>query len=101
MSTLYVAEYEMLLVDARGDVVLAPLDPPLAEQTVTIGVSSAVAANPFTTRTRFIQISADTTCSVAFGKSPTATTGNQRLAANEKVFKGVNAGDLVAVIENS
>jgi hypothetical protein len=101
MSTLYIAEYEKLLVDAHGDVVLAPKAPPLVEQTVAIGLSSASAANPFTTRTRFIQVSTDTTCSIAFGPNPTATTGNQRLAANEKVFIGVEPGDLIAVIENS
>jgi hypothetical protein len=101
MSTLYVAEYEKLLVDTNGHVVLAPHEPPLVEQTITIGGSSTPATNPFSSRTKFVQLSTDAICSVAFGKNPTATTSNQRLPANTVVFKGVHAGDFVAVITNS
>src|SRR5262245_51953395 len=101
MSTLYIAEYEKLLVDINGNVVMAPHDPPLAEQTISIGVSSTKATNPFGTRTRFVQLSTDAICSVAFGPNPTATASNQRLPANAILFKGVKAGDYVAVITNS
>lgn len=101
MATLYVAEYEKLLVDTHGNVVIAPLEPPLAEQIISITGSSVRCTNAFSTRTKFVQLSTDATCSVAFGASPMATTGNQRLPANTLVFKGVHPGDFVAVITNS
>jgi hypothetical protein len=103
MSTLYVAEYEKLLVDSNGNVVMAPHEPPLAEQTISIGVSSAKATNPFSSRTKFVQLSTDVVCSVAFGNPANlaATSSNQRLGANAIVFKGVNPGDSVAAITNS
>jgi hypothetical protein len=102
MAVLYVAEYETLLVDTNGNVVMAPHEPPLAEQTISIGMSSARATNPFSTRTKFVQLSTDAICSVAFGGSAvTATSSNQRLPANTIVFKGVNPGDFIAAITNS
>jgi hypothetical protein len=103
MSTLYVAEYDKLLVDANGNVVMAPHEPPLVEQTVSIGMSSAAAVNPFSSRTKFVQLSTDAICSVLFGNPSglAATSSNQRLPANAILFKGVNPGDSVAVITNS
>lgn len=103
MSTLYVAEYEKLLVDTNGNVVMAPHEPPLAEQTITIGMSTAKLGNPFSSRTKFVQLSTDAICSVAFGNPSglAATSSNQRLPANTIVFKGVNPGDSVAAITNS
>src|SRR5262245_65087866 len=101
MSTLYVAEYEKLLVDINGNVVMAPHEPPIAEQKVSIGMNSTTADNAFGTRTKFVQLSTDAICSVAFGPSPVATSSNQRLPANTIVFKGVNPGDFIAVITNS
>ena len=59
MSTLYVAEYEKLLVDINGNVVMAPHEPPLAEQKVSIGMNSTTADNAFGTRTKFVQLSTD------------------------------------------
>jgi hypothetical protein len=101
MSTLYIAEYEKLLVDTNGNVVMAPHEPPLAEQTVTISGSSTKPTNAFNSRTKFVQLSTDAICSVLFGPNPTASATNQRLPANTIVFKGVNPGDSVAVITNS
>ena len=101
MSTLYIAEYDRLLVDANGNVVMAPHEPPLAEQTITISGSSTKPGNAFSSRTKFVQLSTDAICSVAFGPTPTASAALQRLPANTILFKGVNPGDWVAVITNS
>jgi hypothetical protein len=104
MSTLYIAEVEKLGLDSTGAGILAPLMPPAAEQTVGISGSSTQ-SDPFTSKTRFVQIHTDAICSIAFspqpGATPMATTSNQRLGAGETRFYAVNPGDLVAVISNS
>jgi hypothetical protein len=104
MSTLYIAEVTKLGIDAQGASIIAPQMPPIAEQTVTIGMSS-LPSEPFSGHTRFVQIHTDAMCSIAFsptpGATPSATTSNQRLGANETRFYAVNPGDLVAVIANT
>jgi hypothetical protein len=100
MSTLYVTELSSLGVDASGQNIIAPVMPPAAEQTVSIGGSTAASA-AFGGTTRFLQIHTDAICSIAFGTSPIATTGNQRMAANETRFYTVAPAMKVAVITNS
>jgi hypothetical protein len=100
MSTLYIAEIAELGVDSHGASVVAPVMPPITEQTLSIGVGS-VASAAFNGHTRFVQIHTDAICSLAFGASPSATTSNQRLAANETRFYAVTRGDKVAVIANT
>jgi hypothetical protein len=81
---------------------MASHDPPLAEQTISIGMSSAKTGNAFSARTKFVQLSTDAICSIAFGGSNvSATSSNQRLPANAIIYKGVNPGDFIAVITNS
>jgi hypothetical protein len=101
LAKLYVAEFAHLPLDDRGRPVMAPPMPPIAEQVVAIGMTSTQAANVFQSNTRYAQIHTDAICSVAFGTNPTATASNQRLAANETRFTGVNPGDLIAVIVNT
>lgn len=100
MATLYIAEYDELLVDAHGQTVMAPKDPPIAEQIVAIGVSHAESV-AFSGRTLFVQIGNDSTCSIAFGAAPVATTSNQRIPANNLIFKGVTRGNKISVIANT
>jgi hypothetical protein len=103
MSTLYVTEVTALGIDAGGQNIMAPAMPPALEQTVPISGSSA-ASGPFGGTTRFVQLHTDAICSVAFNvpgqAPPTATTSNQRLAANETRFYTVAPGGQVAVISN-
>jgi hypothetical protein len=100
MATLYIAEVDRLGIDAHGVSVMAPHMPPLAEQTLAIGMSSVPSA-AFGGKTRFLQVHTDAICSIAFGSSPVATAVNQRLAANETRFVAVTPGDKIAVITNS
>ena len=79
---------------------MAPAMPPIVEQTVAIGVSHAESA-AFSGKTLFLQVHCDVICSIAFGPAPVATTSNQRLAANETRFVGVNRGDKLSVISNT
>ena len=97
--TLYITELSSLGIDASGQNILAPVMPPPAEQTVTIGGSSAASA-AFGGTTRFVRIYTDAVCSIAFGTNPTATTANQRIAANEKRLYTVTPAMKVAVITN-
>src|SRR5450755_5196324 len=99
MATLYIAELSKVarLSNLMGDVAQASQVPPITEQTVAIGAGSVQSAL-FNPRTAFIRVNTDSTCSIAFGFNPTATTANMRLSANQTEFFGVYPGTLVAVI---
>jgi hypothetical protein len=77
--------------------VMAPIMPPIAEQSVTIGVDSA-RSKPISSRTKLVLLSTDSTCCLAFGTEPVAEIGIHRMAANEVRLYAVNAGDFIAVI---
>lgn len=103
MATLYVTEYATSGYKQIGGVtVQTPDEPPLAEQTVAIGASSA-ASSAFQTGTTVIRLHVDTVASLAIGLSPVATTSKQRFASGQTEFKSVpkGSGFQVAVIANS
>lgn len=103
MSTLYIAEYALAaLQQVSGSPPQAPHEPPLVEQTVPIGGSSQQ-SQPFNAQTTAVRLHCDVVCSVAFGLNPSATTSNQRFAANQTEFKSVPKGQgyIVAVIANT
>ena len=88
MATLYVTEYGTIAglpATANGQV---PLEPPLADYTVSIpGISPA-----FQPTTRMVRLHCDAICSVLFGQSPSASTSNGRMATNQTEFRGVPEG---------
>ncbi len=96
MATLYITEYAGIMDDR----VQIPIEPPLVNQTVAIGASSAQSA-PFAATTRVIRISTDAICSVLIGVNPTATASDGRFAANQTEFRGVSGGQILAVITNT
>ncbi|MEK9751587.1 MAG: hypothetical protein VW338_00025 [Rhodospirillaceae bacterium] len=100
MAVLYIAEYDRLATDSNGRAILAGTEPPIAEQTVAIGGTST-ASSAFNSQTRYVRIHTDAICHTLFGKTPTATTGKQRMAADQTEFKAVTPGDKVAVIEGT
>jgi len=97
MAILYITEY-------AGTRDGAPLEPAMATQVVTIGVSSAASA-AFGTQTKCVELRTDAICSVRFGSAPTAAATDTRLAAGDSKLVAVNnnAGNLqkVAVITNT
>lgn len=100
MAKLYVTEFSNVL-DLVGGPIQIAATPPIVDQTpVTIGVGSLSSA-AFNAATRFVRLHTDAVCSVAFGTLPTATANNMRMAANQTEYFKVNAGDSVAVIQNS
>lgn len=100
MATVYIAEYSDIVSTVRGGTAI-PVDPPIAEQTVTVGSVSAQSA-AFNSSTKFIRIHTDAICSINCNASnPVATSANGRFAANQTEFRGVTAGLKLAVITNS
>lgn len=104
MATLYVSEYANVAAvgHSYGPATVvgqAPLEPPLAEYTVPFGSASAA----FQAKTTFVRLHADAICSVAFGASPSASTTNKRMAANQTEYFGVPAGlgFSVSVVSNT
>jgi hypothetical protein len=97
MSKIYVAEYPGLAGASNGDggAVAILSVPPTVEYTVIVSAASSGAAQPFAQSTQFVEISCDTTCSIAFGLFPgvvgTGSAGltNCRLEANERIVRRV------------
>lgn len=101
MATLYIAEGSA--VGGTSNHTVAGMQyPPAKEQTVLIGASSAT-SQPFLNTTTMLQVSTDTTCSIAVGVNPTATNSNTRLSANLFFYITIppNSGYSIAVIQNS
>lgn len=104
MATLYVTEFARQGRDLAGYLNQngAPEQPPVAEQTVAIGASSA-ASNAFNASTAIVRLHTDAICSVEFGASPTASATKMRMAAGQTEYFAVTPGSgfKVAVITNT
>lgn len=104
MATLYVSEYRSLssvpssfsFAPQAGQ---APQEPPIAEYTISI-TGSSTAGPLFSGYTALLRVHCDAVCSIAIGNSPTATTVNKRLAANQTEYFGGSPGQQIAVIQN-
>lgn len=101
MAVVYITEFAGLMPSPPGGQGQIPMEPPLAEQTVAVGVEAKSAA--FNAKTRLIRIHTDAICSVLIDTNPTATTAKGRLAANQTEYRGVPIGGLykISVITNS
>jgi hypothetical protein len=102
MATVYITEYARQARDASGFQMVVADEPPVTSQTVTIGGSS-VQSNAFNDLTRFVRVSTDAICSIAFGTNPTATAAARRMPANTTEYFGVPQGGAykIAVITNT
>lgn len=103
MAVLFVTEFARQGRDANGVSVFAVAEePPVADQTVAIGATSAQ-SNAFNAGTYLVRVHTDAICSIAFGTNPTASATTRRMAANTTEYFGVPAGKSykVAVITNT
>jgi len=97
MATLYITEF---LPRSTGTFQVAVI-PPVAEQTVAIGISS-VASAAFNSNTGLVRLCCDSPCSVAWGLAPIASSTTCRLPANGVEYFNVSSpGMKVAVITNN
>ncbi len=85
MATLWIAEFENLPEDDKGNIIpIAPLSRTMGKQQVTYTASAQSAAlNP---KTNYVRLVADAVCHVLGGENPTATADDLRMAANEVNF---------------
>jgi hypothetical protein len=97
MDTLYIEEYERIVVDpVTGDTV--PLFGNFRTAhtlPVTTTSSQSVAFQP---TTGFVTLTSDTDCRFAIGLSPDATSSARYLPAAQTRFLRVSAGEKIAVI---
>ncbi len=99
MANLHITEFDRLAVSANnGPVVQIASMPPVAEQTVAIGGSSA-ASSAFNVATRFVCLTPKADCHIQIGAAPTATTSLLPLTAGQAYYFGVTPGHKVAVIQ--
>ena|SRR5882757_6479308 len=95
MAKIYVSEYPGLATTDQSDSVAILAMPPTVEYSVIVSAGISGSAQPIQPTTKFVEISCDTTCSIAIGGFPgtvgtgTATLSNQRLNANDRVIRRV------------
>ena len=100
MATLYIPEFSAEGRDTSANLMpVAAAASMNAQQTVTIGASSA-ASSAFSATTSLVRLHTDAKCNVVFGPNPTATTVMLRMAADTTEYFSVPAGQSwkVAVI---
>lgn len=100
MSFAYITEYRRQSRDGVSMTIPTGQEPALRTQRVPIGGTS-VQSEVFDSKTTFVAINVDVTCSLAFGDDPTATTSSMRLPQDATMFFGVIPGHRVAFISNS
>jgi hypothetical protein len=102
MAKVFITEYARQARDASGFIMVVADEPPVANQTVNIGGSSAQ-SSAFNALTRFVRVNTDAVCSIEFGTDPTATANTRRMAANTTEYFGVPLGGnyKIAVITNT
>lgn len=91
MSTLYVEEFESLMV-ANRDALAVGRQPSLARQAISFTATPGQSA-AFDKRTRFVRLHTDGICSYKFGDNPTATANSDpRMVAGATEYFGVEPG---------
>lgn len=91
MSKIYVCEVVDVAQMSQNDSTPILPVPSNAEYSVIVSAGVSGAALPFLPTTRFIEVSTDTTCSIAIGQFPgtvgtgTALLTNRRLNANDRI----------------
>lgn len=87
MAVLYITEYASTGLVTGSHVPVAQ-EPPLAEQTVAIGVAAQSAA--LNVNTGLVRLHTDAICSILFGANPTAAVTNRRMAANTTEYVAID-----------
>jgi hypothetical protein len=96
---IYITEHPLPRIFTGNPLPVVEL-PPLATQRVVNGAVS-VQSSVFNAATRMIGVHTDAIVSIAVGANPTATTSDKRMAANTTEYFFVEAGQRLAVINNT
>lgn len=106
MALLYIAEYAASGRDITGRQLQAPMQPPLAEQTV-VNTGASAQSVALNVKTTMVRLHTDSICSYLVGANPTATTANSRMAANTTEYiaidkqAGLDGALKIAVVLNT
>jgi hypothetical protein len=86
LSTLYIAEIDMLGIDSQGNTIMAGVRP-LLVPAYSIAITGGQNLSPiFASTTRFLEMHCDVVCSFDVDVNPTAITTAERLGAGERIF---------------
>jgi hypothetical protein len=96
---VYITEHTLPRIFTGNPLPVVEL-PPLATQKLTNGAVS-VQSSAFNAATRMIGVHTDAIISLAVGVNPTATANDKRMAANTTEYFFVEAGQRLAVINNT
>lgn len=101
MTKLYISEFSGLGSTVDGVLPIFSASALVAEQVVDHTAAAAV-SNPFNAATRWIEIEADSVCSISITSAGSdATEDNMRMAANERLARRVNPGWSISAITNT
>lgn len=98
MPKLYISVYEHVARDMVNTPIPIPQTPPLAEDWVEITTESKQSC-VFEDRARFIMVSTEIPCCLAFGDDPVAEISYHPLSPGVDRWYGVRPGHRLAVIE--
>ena len=99
MANLYIAEFQKLEKDAKGNIMPIAIMAPVTEQ--KIEYTTAVSSSAFHAKTKFIRVIADAVAHLEFGGDPVATADNSYIPADVAEYFSVIAGQKVAVYDGS
>lgn len=80
MSSLYIEEYESILIDPATGILVPMVDRFVTAQSIALGATSSTSSQTLP-QTRFVAITADVDCRFAIGASPDATASMRYLSA--------------------
>jgi hypothetical protein len=98
MPKLYISVWEHVARDAVNTPIPIPQTPPLCEDWVEITTESRQ-SHVFDERARFITVTVDVPCCLAFGEDPEAEISYHPVMPGVEKWYGVRSGHRLAVIE--
>lgn len=100
MSKVYITEFVTTPRSGAGHTMQIPGEYGIDQTPVDFSGGAAQSA-AFGLTTNFVRLNCDAVCSIAFGASPTATTGNRRMSANQTEYFPVVGGHKLSAITNT
>ena len=99
MAILYISQYDTLGRDANGALLPVPPGRTLTDTAPVVTSASSAQSAVFDGQCRIVRLLCTGNCHVTFGASPTATTNDHFLLANEEYFFAAEGSDRCAVID--